>query len=194
MLAFLNGENKLLNYVNNVGWWWWWWWSCGRRRNVYDPLYFFVSFFLLWCRTVDISLFTKMKILVFQNVIHYFHTMQQWITHKMHVNEQWFSFTLADFLLQPFRKPKRVRTAFSPSQLLKLEHAFESNHYVVGSERKTLAQNLSLSETQVSPICYAMKYIAFIECKCRVDVDVMRTHQMKGDKSGGNLWHINVNY
>ncbi|CAD7089976.1 unnamed protein product [Hermetia illucens] len=54
-----------------------------------------------------------------------------------------------NFLLQPFRKPKRVRTAFSPSQLLKLEHAFESNHYVVGAERKTLAQVLSLTETQV---------------------------------------------
>lgn len=52
--------------------------------------------------------------------------------------------------MQPFRKPKRVRTAFSPSQLLKLEHAFERNHYVVGSERKTLAQTLSLSETQVT--------------------------------------------
>lgn len=55
------------------------------------------------------------------------------------------------FLLQPFRKPKRIRTAFSPSQLLKLEHAFEKNHYVVGAERKQLAQSLSLTETQVSP-------------------------------------------
>ncbi|CAO1428658.1 unnamed protein product, partial [Diamesa serratosioi] len=54
-----------------------------------------------------------------------------------------------NFLLQPFRKPKRVRTAFSPTQLLKLEHAFEGNHYVVGAERKTLAQQLHLSETQV---------------------------------------------
>uniref|UniRef100_A0A182Q4D8 Homeobox domain-containing protein n=1 Tax=Anopheles farauti TaxID=69004 RepID=A0A182Q4D8_9DIPT len=53
-----------------------------------------------------------------------------------------------DYLL-PFRKPKRVRTAFSPSQLLKLEHAFENNHYVVGAERKSLAQALSLTETQV---------------------------------------------
>jgi Homeodomain len=42
-----------------------------------------------------------------------------------------------------------VRTAFSPTQLLKLEHAFEGNHYVVGAERKTLAQQLSLTETQV---------------------------------------------
>jgi Homeodomain len=57
--------------------------------------------------------------------------------------------SLADFLLHPFRKPKRVRTAFSPTQLLKLEHAFESNQYVVGAERKTLAQQLSLTETQV---------------------------------------------
>lgn len=42
-----------------------------------------------------------------------------------------------------------MRTAFSPTQLLKLEHAFESNQYVVGAERKTLAQQLSLTETQV---------------------------------------------
>ncbi|XP_005179335.2 homeotic protein empty spiracles [Musca domestica] len=54
-----------------------------------------------------------------------------------------------NFLLQPFRKPKRIRTAFSPSQLLKLEHAFENNQYVVGAERKQLAQSLNLSETQV---------------------------------------------
>ncbi|XP_034809268.1 homeobox protein EMX1 isoform X2 [Pan paniscus] len=49
----------------------------------------------------------------------------------------------------PFaRKPKRIRTAFSPSQLLRLERAFEKNHYVVGAERKQLAGSLSLSETQ----------------------------------------------
>lgn len=60
------------------------------------------------------------------------------------------------FLLQPFRKPKRIRTAFSPSQLLKLEHAFEKNHYVVGAERKQLAQSLSLTETQVSVIIYIL--------------------------------------
>ncbi|KAK7085261.1 Homeobox protein emx2 [Halocaridina rubra] len=51
------------------------------------------------------------------------------------------------FLL-PFRKPKRIRTAFSPSQLLKLEQAFEKNQYVVGAERKQLAQSLNLTETQ----------------------------------------------
>ncbi|KAH6948612.1 hypothetical protein HPB50_025385 [Hyalomma asiaticum] len=56
----------------------------------------------------------------------------------------------AGFLLHPFRKPKRIRTAFSPSQLLKLEHAFEKNHYVVGAERKQLAQSLSLTETQAA--------------------------------------------
>lgn len=56
------------------------------------------------------------------------------------------------YLLQPFRKPKRIRTAFSPSQLLKLEQAFERNQYVVGAERKQLAQNLNLSETQVNNI------------------------------------------
>lgn len=52
-------------------------------------------------------------------------------------------------LLFPFRKPKRIRTAFSPSQLLQLEEAFGKNHYVVGQERKDLAASLSLTETQV---------------------------------------------
>lgn len=61
------------------------------------------------------------------------------------------------FLLQPFRKPKRIRTAFSPSQLLKLEHAFEKNHYVVGAERKQLAQALSLTETQVTSSAYSIE-------------------------------------
>ena len=55
----------------------------------------------------------------------------------------------AGMLFHPYRKPKRIRTAFSPSQLLKLEHAFEKNHYVVGQERKELAAKLNLTETQV---------------------------------------------
>lgn len=58
-------------------------------------------------------------------------------------------FPYLDFFLHTFRKQKRIRTAFAPLQLLKLEHAFESNQYVVGTERKTLAKNLNLSETQV---------------------------------------------
>ncbi|ESN91609.1 hypothetical protein HELRODRAFT_153720, partial [Helobdella robusta] len=45
--------------------------------------------------------------------------------------------------------PKRIRTAFSPSQLLQLEDAFGKNHYVVGQERKDLAAALNLTETQV---------------------------------------------
>ncbi|XP_053575800.1 homeobox protein EMX1-like [Bombina bombina] len=59
--------------------------------------------------------------------------------------------TPENYLLNgPFsRKPKRIRTAFSPSQLLRLEGAFEKNHYVVGAERKQLANNLCLTETQV---------------------------------------------
>lgn len=86
------------------------------------------------------------------------HQHQQTIQHlpptkQRHVTETksltaFFSIFFSDYLI-PFRKSKRVRTAFSPSQLLKLEHAFESNHYVVGAERKQLAQNLNLSETQV---------------------------------------------
>ena len=58
------------------------------------------------------------------------------------------------YLLQPFRKQKRVRTAFSPSQLLKLEDAFEKNAYVVGRERKQLAHSLNLSETQVTELLF----------------------------------------
>ncbi|XP_069140075.1 uncharacterized protein [Argopecten irradians] len=55
----------------------------------------------------------------------------------------------SDLLFSRFRKPKRIRTAFAPSQLLRLEHAFEKNHYVVGQERKDLASDLHLTETQV---------------------------------------------
>ncbi|EDS32381.1 conserved hypothetical protein [Culex quinquefasciatus] len=62
-------------------------------------------------------------------------------------SQSWLT-NLGSAYLLPFRKPKRVRTAFSPSQLLKLEHAFENNHYVVGAERKQLAQTLCLTETQ----------------------------------------------
>ena len=51
--------------------------------------------------------------------------------------------------LYSLRKPKRVRTAFSPAQLLHLERAFEQNRYVVGQERRQLAASLNLSETQV---------------------------------------------
>lgn len=54
-----------------------------------------------------------------------------------------------DYLINPYRKPKRLRTAFAPIQLLKLEHAFEANPYLVGTERKALAKSLSLTETQV---------------------------------------------
>ena len=63
-----------------------------------------------------------------------------------------------EFLL-PFRKPKRIRTAFSPSQLLKLEHAFEKNQYVVGQERKELAKSLNLSETQVNTELLAINIV-----------------------------------
>lgn len=46
-------------------------------------------------------------------------------------------------------RTRRVRTAFTPFQLLCLETSFDKNHYVVGSERKQLASYLKLSETQV---------------------------------------------
>ncbi|EGT39606.1 hypothetical protein CAEBREN_30161, partial [Caenorhabditis brenneri] len=59
-----------------------------------------------------------------------------------------FGDVTAGLFLQPLRKNKRIRTAFSASQLIQLEKAFEGNHYVVGNERKQLASRLNLTETQ----------------------------------------------
>ena len=59
----------------------------------------------------------------------------------------------SSLFFQPYRKPKRIRTAFSPQQLLALERAFDDNHYVIGQERKELAKRLQLSETQVTVAC-----------------------------------------
>ncbi|XP_054715195.1 homeobox protein HMX3-like [Uloborus diversus] len=53
------------------------------------------------------------------------------------------------FTFPTLRKVKRVRTAFTASQLMKLEEAFDKNHYVTGSERRQLALSLCLTETQV---------------------------------------------
>lgn len=64
------------------------------------------------------------------------------------------------------RKPKRIRTAFSPSQLLRLEHAFEKNHYVVGAERKQLAHSLSLTETQVRTAGVGRRETMFWRLRC----------------------------
>jgi len=71
---------------------------------------------------------------------------------QLPLNRGSFPRFLQSSLFAPYllTKPKRIRTAFSPNQLLKLEHAFEKNHYVIGPERKQLAQSLNLSETQVS--------------------------------------------
>ena len=47
------------------------------------------------------------------------------------------------------RRKKRHRTAFTPTQLLGLENAFEQSHYSVGEERKQLGIFLGLTETQI---------------------------------------------
>ena len=83
---------------------------------------------------------------------------------------------MPEFLL-PFRKPKRIRTAFSPSQLLKLEQAFEKNQYVVGQERKELAKSLNLSETQVNHhykqlINYHQFYIKILSATVKLGVSM----------------------
>lgn len=58
--------------------------------------------------------------------------------------------TATNSMMQGAYKPKRIRTAFSPSQLVQLEAAFDNNPYVVGQERRDLASQLNLTETQVS--------------------------------------------
>jgi len=63
-----------------------------------------------------------------------------------------FVLRVTELPLYSLRKPKRVRTAFSPAQLLHLERAFEQNRYVVGQERRQLAASLNLSETQVTTV------------------------------------------
>ena len=69
----------------------------------------------------------------------------------------------------PFRKPKRIRTAFSPSQLLKLEQIFEKNHYVVGQERKELAMSLNLTETQVRyVVCHVITSVGSAVAACHM--------------------------
>jgi homeobox protein EMX len=68
--------------------------------------------------------------------------------------------SLPEFLL-PFRKLKRIRTTFSPRQLLRLEEVFEKNQYAVGAERKELAKHLNISETQVGNETLLAKNINF---------------------------------
>ena len=81
------------------------------------------------------------------------------LANTLEVLTKWFNFFFffsvggpPGLFFQPYRKPKRIRTAFSPSQLLQLEKSFEKSHYVVGQERKDLAGELQLSETQVRRI------------------------------------------
>ena len=67
------------------------------------------------------------------------------------------------FMPNPFqRKPKRIRTAFTPGQLLRLEREFDKNHYVVGAERKQLASNLKLTETQVGAMLSSVVIIILV--------------------------------
>jgi len=69
----------------------------------------------------------------------------------------------AAFACLHYRKPKRIRTAFSPTQLVRLEEAFDSNQYVVGQERKDLAASLSLTETQVFIYLFIHSFLLY--CK-----------------------------
>ncbi|XP_015919292.1 homeobox protein EMX1 [Parasteatoda tepidariorum] len=72
-----------------------------------------------------------------------------WYFHRQRFLHRFPGPDISGYLLPPFRKAKRIRTAFSASQLMKLESAFDKNHYVTGNERKQLAEGLGLTETQV---------------------------------------------
>ncbi|KAM6954518.1 barH-like homeobox 1a [Aplochiton taeniatus] len=48
-----------------------------------------------------------------------------------------------------FKKPRKARTAFSDSQLARLERSFERQKYLSVQDRMELASSLSLSDTQV---------------------------------------------
>lgn len=80
-------------------------------------------------------------------------------------------------MLPLYRKPKRIRTAFNPNQLLKLEEAFEKNQYVVGAERKQLAASLNLTETQVRQsmlpdCCMSWQLICLLMSDCSPNIEV----------------------
>uniref|UniRef100_A0AC35TSX5 Homeobox domain-containing protein n=1 Tax=Rhabditophanes sp. KR3021 TaxID=114890 RepID=A0AC35TSX5_9BILA len=72
----------------------------------------------------------------------------EFIQHSMNSNSAGNDMVPGLFL-HPLKKTKRHRTAFTPSQLCELEKAFQKSHYIIGNERKQLARQLSLSETQV---------------------------------------------
>ncbi|XP_060072875.1 hematopoietically-expressed homeobox protein Hhex-like [Ylistrum balloti] len=87
----------------------------------------------------------------------------------------------SDLLFSRFRKPKRIRTAFAPSQLLRLEHAFEKNHYVVGQERKDLASDLHLTETQVK-VWFQNRRTKFKRMKAEEEMTRTLTKTFNGNK------------
>ncbi|XP_067933278.1 homeotic protein empty spiracles-like [Watersipora subatra] len=76
---------------------------------------------------------------------------RQWMSvspkrHYSSLHHEAFDFSRG---IMPMNKPKRIRTAFSPNQLVELEASFDNNPYVVGQERRDLAARLGLTETQV---------------------------------------------
>jgi len=88
------------------------------------------------------------------------------------------------FLLHPYRKPKRIRTAFNPNQLLKLEEAFEKNQYVVGAERKQLAASLNLTETQVTGFLKIIPFRYLKEIPSPKTKLITKTLQERKEKQG----------
>ncbi|CAF1083920.1 unnamed protein product [Adineta steineri] len=107
-----------------------------------------------------------------------------------HINQFTHSGMAAAFLFNSYRKPKRNRTAFTPSQLLKLENAFEKNHYIVGQERKDLARHLNLPEARVK-VWYQnrrtkhKRLINEDENSCTNEID----HQNESDISNSIIKH-----
>ncbi|KAK3585497.1 hypothetical protein CHS0354_003349 [Potamilus streckersoni] len=82
----------------------------------------------------------------------------------------------------PYRKPKRIRTAFLPFQLQQLEKAFDKSHYVVGQERKDLASKLQLSETQVK-VWFQNRRTKVKRVKTEDEESNCHSHGQKSNKS-----------
>lgn len=57
--------------------------------------------------------------------------------------------TMTDTSQQVRRKPRRIRTTFTPEQLRRLESEFTFQMYLVGDFRMYLAKELNLTESQV---------------------------------------------
>eukprot|EP00794_Sanderia_malayensis_P005338 gene5338-6008_t len=75
---------------------------------------------------------------------------------------------------------RRIRTTFTRSQLKVLEKRFKSSHYIVGDERKQLAEELGLNESQVK-IWFQNRRTKYKQDKEFEDLGKSKTVKRKGE-------------